>query len=219
MPDIAVPTRIGILGAGKLGTVLARLAVAAGYEVLIAGSGDPKYIALTVDVFARGAVASTASEAIEGADLVILAIPLYRVDSLPVDALSGHIVIDATNHWVAVDGPLPEFTAASGGTSTVVASKIAGARIVKAFSHVGYNDLDEHARDGRRIALGIAADDVQAADVVAGFVERLGFEPVLIGPLAAGVALQAGSHAFGAALGREALLRSVDDFSPRTVTP
>ena len=132
MPDIAVPTRIGILGAGKLGTVLARLAVAAGYEVLIAGSGDPKYIALTVDVFARGAVASTASEAIEGADLVILAIPLYRVDSLPVDALSGHIVIDATNHWVAVDGPLPEFTAAPGGTSTVVASKLAGARIVKA---------------------------------------------------------------------------------------
>ena len=214
-----MPERIGILGAGKLGTVVARLAVAAGYDVRIAGSGDPKYIALTVDVFARGAVATTASEAIDGADLVVLAIPLYRVDSLPAHSLDGHIVIDATNHWLAVDGPLPEFTEAKDGTSSVVAAKLAGARVVKALSHVGYHDLDAHARDARRIALGIAADDLQAADVVAGFVDRLGFEPVLIGPLAAGVGLQVGSHAFGAALGREALLRSVADFSHVAGTP
>ena len=214
MPEAVKPARVGILGAGKLGTVLARLAVAAGYEVRIAGSGDPKYIALTVDVFARGAVPTTASEAIDGADLVILALPLHRVDSLPADALAGHIVIDAMNYWTAVDGPLPEFTEALGGTSSVVASKLAGARVVKALSHVGYHDLDAHARDARRIALGIASNDLEAADVVAGFVESLGFEPVMIGPLAAGVGLQAGSHAFGAALGREALLRSVAEYSP-----
>ena len=202
---------IGILGAGKLGTVLARIAVAAGYEVRISGSGDPKYIALSVEVSARGAVATTAVAALDGADLVILAIPLHRVDSLPREALAGHIVIDATNYWAAVDGALPDFTTAPGGTSSVVASKFPDARIVKALGHVAYQELDAHARDAQRIALGIASDDTDAADAVAGFVDRLGFEPVRIGALAAGIALQAGSRAFGAALRGETLLRIVND--------
>ena len=207
-----MPERIGVLGAGKLGTVLARLAVAAGYEVRIAGSGDPKYIALTVDVFAKGAIATTAADAIDGAQLVILALPLHRVETLPVDALAGHIVIDAMNHWAAVDGPLPEYTASPDGTSSVVAAKLPGSRVVKALSHVGYHDLDAHARDERRIALGIASDDAKAADAVAEFVRTIGFEPVVLRNLAAGAALQAGSLAFGAALHRETLERIVTDF-------
>lgn len=209
MSDAPALNNVAILGAGKLGTVLARLAVAAGYEVRIAGSGDPKYIALTVDVFAKGAVATTAAEALEGAGLVILAVPLHRVGSLPVNALAGRIVIDAMNHWEPVDGPLPEYTQAAGGTSTAVAAALPGARVVKALSHVGYHDLDAHARDERRIALGIASDDPEAADAVAAFVQRIGFEPVLLGSLAAGAALQAGSLAFGAALRRESLERIV----------
>jgi 8-hydroxy-5-deazaflavin:NADPH oxidoreductase len=209
--------RIGILGAGKLGTVLARLAVAAGYEVRIAGSGDPKFIALTVDVFAKGALATTAAEAIDGAQLVILALPLHRVESLPVESLAGHIVVDAMNHWEPVDGPLEEYTGAPGGTSSVVATKLPGARVVKALSHVGYHDLDAHARDERRIALGIASDDKQAADAVAEFVRTIGFEPVVLGNLAAGAALQSGSLAFGAALERDSLERIVAEHA-RTTT-
>lgn len=209
MPDPGALNSVAILGAGKLGTVLARLAVAAGYDVRIAGSGDPKYIALAVDVFAKGAVATTAAEALDGADLVILAVPLHRVGSLPVDTLAGRIVIDAMNHWEAVDGPLPEYTQAPGGTSSAVAAALPGARVVKALSHVGYHDLEAHARDERRIALGIASDDAEAADAVSTFVQRIGFEPVLLGSLAAGASLQAGSHVFGAALTRDALLRSV----------
>jgi predicted dinucleotide-binding enzyme len=204
--------RIGILGAGKLGTVVARLAVAAGYEVRIAGSGDPKFIALNVDVGARGAIATTAVDAVANADLVILAIPFHGVDAVPADALAGHIVIDATNHWADVDGPLPPHRT-PGGTSTAVARKFPRARIVKALSHVAYQELEAHARDTRRIALGVASDDVAAANAVAAFVERLGFDAVMIGPLAAGIGLQPGSHAFGAALGRDALLRSVRDLN------
>lgn len=206
--------RIGILGAGKLGTVLARLAVAAGYDVRIAGSGDPRYIAMNIGVYAPGAVATTASDAIGGADIVVLAIPLHQVASLAPAALAGHTVIDATNHWVAVDGPIPEFTDHPGGTSVAVASRLTGAKVVKALNHVAYEALDGHARDGRRIAMGVASNHAHAADAVAAFVDRLGFEPVQLGGLDVGVALQPGSLAFGAALDRDRLVRAVESHNP-----
>jgi predicted dinucleotide-binding enzyme len=202
-------TNVGILGAGPLGVALARLAAGAGYDVRIAGSGDPKFIELAVRIEAPGARPVTADAAVQGADIVILALPLHRVTDLPAAALAGHTVVDAMNYWKATDGPLPDFSEHPGGTSVAVASALPGALVVKSLNHVSAQDLAQHASDGRRIAIGVASNHAHAADAVATFVDRLGFVAVQIGGLDRGIDLQPGSGAFGRPLTREALLRAV----------
>ncbi len=202
------PRTIGILGAGKVGTVLARLALAAGHRVLISASGPADRIALIVDVLAPGAEARTTSEVIEEAEVVILALPLGKVRTLPAAALAGKLVIDATNHWEPVDGPLPEFTAGPRGTSEVVASLLPGARVVKAFNHLGYHDLDERGTPPGtpgRIALAVAGDAAGDVATVAALVDGFGFDPVPTGDLASGRSFQAHTPAFGFPLTAEEL--------------
>ena len=203
---------VGIIGAGKVSIVLAQLAAKAGYDVYIAGSGAPDKIALTVSVLVPGAVALTSEEVAQKADLIILAIPLGRYKELPKDALKGKLVIDAMNYWWEIDGDRPDLINPNMSSSEVVQAFLSESRVVKAFSHIGYHDLyDETRPEGspERKAVAIAGDKPEDTKTVAGFVNDLGFDPVIVGTLADGIKLQPGGAVFGAHVTAAALQKMI----------
>src|SRR5690554_2974958 len=188
-----LPT-IGILGFGKVGTVLARLAHQAGYRVTAAASGDPDVITMIRDVLAPGVALGWPQHVAEAAEIVILALPLHAQRELPAERLAGKIVVDATNHWHDVDGPREDWVPPGTTTSEFLQGQLPGARLIKAFNHVGYRDL------APGIAIAFAGDDREATVTVASLIAAMGFQPVDLGPLAQGRLLEPGAAAFGAAL-------------------
>jgi predicted dinucleotide-binding enzyme len=185
--------RLGIVGAGKFGTTLARAAIAAGYEVAISGSGPADDIALTVEILAPGAHAATTDQVIRHAEIIVLAVPMHRFRELPPDLFDDKIVVDATNYWQPVDGDDPELTGAAAGTSAIVQERFASARVVKSLNQLGYHQFEENQHSGGvpdRIAIGTAGDDPAAVATVMRLVDRLGFDPVDAGPLSNGLALE-----------------------------
>ncbi len=192
---------IGIIGAGKLSVVVAQLALKAGYEVAIAGSGSPDKIALSMQVLAPGAKVMTSEEVVRSSDVVLLALPLGKYKELPQKALDGKLVIDATNHWWEVDGLRDEIIDPDVSSSEAMQSFLAGARVVKALNHMGYHDLHDEPRpagaSGRK-AIAIAGDNEEDVVTVATIIDRLGFDPLPIGRLAKGCLLEPGGPVFGA---------------------
>jgi predicted dinucleotide-binding enzyme len=180
--------------------------------VSIAASGDPDAIALAVQVLAPGAEARWAADAVADADVIVLAIPLHRLEQLDPHLVTGNVVVDMMNYWPEVNGYLAAFDGKALGSSEIVARRLAGSRIVKTLNHLGYHQLDEESRpagDPERRALGVAGDDPQAVELVARLVDGLGFDPVRVGRLSAGRMLEPAGPVFGRPLTRDEFERSI----------
>jgi predicted dinucleotide-binding enzyme len=194
--------RLGIVGAGKAGTTIARAAIAAGYDVVMSGSGPAERIAVIVDVLASGARAVTTDEVVRHADVIVLAVPAHRFRELPRDLFAGKILIDAMNYWEPIDGVDQELATAPAGTSVVVQERFRSARVVKSLNQLGYHEFEENRRPRGapgRVAIAAAGDDPAAVIAVIGLIDRLGFDAVDAGPLEAGLALEPDGPAFGVA--------------------
>lgn len=199
---------IGILGAGKVGIVLAQLALKAGYSVNIAGSGESSKIALSIKVLTPGANAMTKEEVAKNSDVIILALPLSKYKSIPQSDLSGKLVIDAMNYWWEVDGNRDDFMSDNISSSEAVQEYLHNSRVVKAFSHTGYHDLHDEAKpigSQNRKAVALAADNTEDASIVSKIIDDFGFDPLYIGVLAEGVRLEPGRPAFGASVPKDKL--------------
>ena len=199
---------VGILGAGKVGVVLAQLALKAGYTVYISGSGNWQKIALTTKILTPGAIAVSKEEAAERSDVVILALPLSKFRSIPEKELRGKLVIDSMNHWFEVDGPREDTIPAGASSSEGVQQFLHESRVVKALSHMGYHELHDNplpAGSPDRKAIAIAGNNEGDIKSVADFIDSLGFDPLLIGNLAQGIKLEPGHKAFGANVDAERL--------------
>jgi predicted dinucleotide-binding enzyme len=192
--------RLGIVGAGRVGTTIARAAIGAGYDVAISGSESAKRIALIVDVLAPGARPVSTEEVVRHADLIVLAVPMHRFRQLPRDLFAGKILIDAMNYWEEIDGVDQELATAPAGTSVVVKDWFSSARVVKSLNHITYYKFDEgrrpHGAPGR-IAIAAAGDDRAAVAAVMHLIDRLGFDAVDAGPLEAGLVLEPNGSVFG----------------------
>lgn len=200
------PNTIAILGAGKLGVTLAQLALSAGYSVRIAGSTKPDAISLSMKLLAPGAESVHAIDAPHGADIVILALPLGKFRSIDAASLRGKLVIDAMNYWWEVDGhELADITVSS---SEMVQKYLQDSRVVKALSHMGYHHLHDEARtkdQADRKAIAIAGDASSDVEIVAQFINSIGFDPLPIGPLKNSTQLEPGHPAFGANVTKDVL--------------
>ncbi|GAA4989750.1 putative dinucleotide-binding enzyme [Nonomuraea thailandensis] len=181
-----MPRTLGLIGSGMIGSSLARLAVAAGLEVILSNSRAPETLAdLAADLGGRVKTA-TPAEAAHAADLVVAAIPLKAYHRLPAEALAGKTVLDTANYYPERDGHLPELDTGTLTSSALLQRHLASSQVVKAFNTITPHQLLSLARPTNapdRSALPIAGDNPAAKAEAAQLLNTLGYDTVDIGPL------------------------------------
>lgn len=195
--DTTGPVTIGLIGSGNIGSTVARLAVAAGYDVVLSNSRGPETLADLVAELGPRARAATATDAATAGDLVVVTIPLHAYRQVPVEPLRGKIVIDTNNYYpeglmqggVQIREPdehIAELDDESTTTSEMLQAHLPESFVVKGFNNIIYPHLADLARpvgDPDRSALVIAGNDERAKQVVAEFLSAVGYDTLDAGPL------------------------------------
>jgi predicted dinucleotide-binding enzyme len=178
---------LGFIGAGNIGGALARLAVAAGLDVVISNSRGPETLADLVAELGPQARAATPAEAARAGDLVVATVPLGAYTQLPAAALAGRTVIDTLNYYPDRDGRIAELDAGEQTSSALVQRHLADSQVVKAFNNIDFQRLFTSARPAGaddRSALPVAGADAAAKARVVELLDVLGYDAVDIGTLA-----------------------------------
>jgi predicted dinucleotide-binding enzyme len=193
-------TTIGLIGAGHIGSQLARLSVASGYDVVISNSRGPETLADLVKELGPKAKAATAQEAARAGDMVVVTVPLKNYRSVPVEPLAGKVVIDTNNYYPQRDGNIPELDNESTTTAELLQNHLPKSKVVKAFNHIYAAELTTHGQptgSKNRRALVIAGDDAEAKKRVTHLLDQFGFDAVDVGPLKEGWRIQRDTPGYG----------------------
>jgi 8-hydroxy-5-deazaflavin:NADPH oxidoreductase len=191
---------IGLIGAGHIGSQVARLAIAHGYKVVISNSRGPETLATLVAELGPNARAGTALDAATAGDIVVVTVPLKNYRQVPVEPLAGKVVIDTNNYYPERDGHIAELDNESTTTSELLQAHLPTSKVVKAFNHIYASELTTHGQPtgspGRR-ALVIAGDDAGARAVVTTMLDAFGFDTVDAGALKEGWRIQRDTPGYG----------------------
>ena len=191
---------IGFIGAGNIGGQVARLAVAAGHEVVLSNSRGPETLSALVAELGPRARAATVEEAARAGDIVVVSIPLKSIGQVPVAPLAGKIVIDTNNYYPQRDGNIPELDAESTTTSELLQAHLPTSKVVKAFNHIYAAQLTTDGRPAgtpNRRALVIAGNDAAAKQTVTRLLDEFGFDTVDAGPLQESWRIQRDTPGYG----------------------
>jgi predicted dinucleotide-binding enzyme len=206
-------TTIGLIGAGRIGSQIARLAVRNGYNVVISNSRGPETLSgLIAELGPDTARAATAAEAAQAGDIVVVTIPLKNYRAVPVEPLAGKIVIDTNNYYPERDGHIPELDDESTTTSELLQAHLPASKVVKAFNHIYAAELTTHGQPSgtkNRRALVIAGDDQAAKSTVTRLLDEFGFDTVDAGPLREGWRIQRDTPGYGPRRTAEELRRDL----------
>jgi predicted dinucleotide-binding enzyme len=207
---------IGTIGAGNIGTAVARLALAAGYDVVVSNSRRPETLAELVADLGPSASADTAEGAAARGDLVVVTIPLHAIGDVPVEPLAGKIVIDTNNYYPGRDGQIAELDDHSATSAGLLQRHLPTSHVVKVFNHIGSGDLESQGTpagtSGRR-GLSVFGDDAVAVDTVSRWLDELGYDAVPGGPLAASWRIEPGTPGYGPRLDSDGLRQALADAS------
>ena len=191
---------IGLIGSGHIGSQVARLAVAAGHDVVISNSRGPETLSALVAELGARARAATAADAARAGDIVVVSVPLKNYRDVPVEPLAGKIVIDTNNYYPQRDGHIPELDNESTTTAELLQAHLPTSKVVKAFNHIYAAELTTHGQPKgtpNRRALVIAGDDDGAKATVTHLLDQFGFDTVDAGPLKEGWRIQRDTPGYG----------------------
>ncbi|MEP7765587.1 NAD(P)-binding domain-containing protein [Sanguibacter sp. 25GB23B1] len=180
---------IGLIGAGFIGSTLARLAIAGGHDVILSNSRGPRTLDVLVAALGEHASAATPAEAGARADIVVVTVPLKDYRAVPVEPLAGKVVIDTNNYYPDRDGRIAELDAESTTTSELLQAHLPTSHVVKAFNNIVYQHLGRLARPAGapdRSTLAIAGDEPDAKRIVTDLLDSIGYDTLDAGPLAEG---------------------------------
>ncbi|HWO60047.1 MAG TPA: NADPH-dependent F420 reductase [Umezawaea sp.] len=190
---------VGLIGAGHIGATVARLAVAAGHDVVLSNSRGPETLADLVAELGPKARAGTPTEAAEAGDVVVVTVPLKAYRDVPVEPLAGKVVIDTNNYYPERDGVIAELEDGSATTSGLLQAHLPTSKVVKVFNSIYYRhlaDLPRPSGAADRSALPVAADDEAAKARVVALLDDLGYDGHDAGSLADSWRFENGAPAY-----------------------